>query len=94
MITVGVDPIKYWEYTLRQLDYIAKSVGHRETMRWARTRNIEFALYNTSINAMNGKQNFRKLRKPSDLYSLSIDKKEEPVTGKEAIKLLDSITKK
>ena len=60
---------------------------------WAQTRNIEFAIYNTSINSMNGKKNFRKVKKPSDLYKLPSDPEEKVVTGKAAGKLLDSLTK-
>ena len=59
---------------------------------WVRARNIEFATYNASVNPMNGKQNFRKLKKPSDLYRLPTDEKEKPITGQAAQDLLDSIT--
>ena len=41
---------------------------------WLVGRQIEFANYCSSVNSMNGKQNFKKLKKPSDLYSLPSDK--------------------
>ena len=36
-------------------------------------RNIEFAIYNSAFAGMNGEKVFKKYKKPSDLYKLSID---------------------
>ena len=67
----GVDPLLYWKYTLKELDFIAKSFEHKNSLDWERTRNIELATY-SSVITMNGKQAF-KLKKPSDLYALPTD---------------------
>ena len=42
---------------------------------------------------MNGKQNFKKLKKPTDLYKLSTDTKEQVLTGKAAEKAIDTLIK-
>lgn len=42
-------------------------------MEWDKTRNIEFAVYNSTFAGMSGKKVFDKVRKPSDLYRLPID---------------------
>ena len=90
---IGIDPIKYWDYTLKQLDYMAKCREKYSEENWMRNRNVEFAIYNASINAMNGKQNFRRLKKPADLYKLPSDPKEKAITGKAAERELDKLLK-
>ena len=71
LVKHNVDPIKYWKYTLKELDFISRSFEYRQSLEWERTRNIELANYSSTI-SMNGKQAF-KLKKPSDLYELPTD---------------------
>lgn len=70
---VGVDPNQYWRNTIRQNSFIRDKFEREEEQLWLRNRQIEFALYNTSVNAMNGKKNFPGVKKPSDLYKLGLD---------------------
>ncbi len=42
-------------------------------MEWDKTRNIEFAVYNSTFAGMSGKKVFDKVRKPRDLYTLPTD---------------------
>jgi hypothetical protein len=68
-----VDPNKFWKLTLRQIKLLMLSREKQIYMEWDKTRNIEFALYNTTFAGMSGKKVFDKLKKPRDLYSLPID---------------------
>ena len=57
-----------------------------ENMReheWFLTRQLEFAVYRSSIGGMSGKPNFKTVKKPQDLYVLPSEKK--PIRKKELI---------
>ena len=78
---------------MHQLDCIAKHSAFIHNIEWTRTRNIEFSNYSASVNSMNGKQNFKKLKKPTDLYKLQTDTKEIGLSGKAAESAIDSLIK-
>ena len=87
-----MDPAKYYSYTLKQLDYIARSNMKGNEEKWRQTRNIEFAVYNSTI-APNGKSAFR-MKKPSEVYRLPSDPENKVLTGKEAKSALAQLVKK
>lgn len=55
---------------------------------------MAYAVYSSVINQMNGKQAFKKIRKPSDVFPLPTDAAERPMSDKEAEAFLTSIAKK
>ena len=50
---------------------------------WFLTRQLEFAIYRSSIGGMSGKPNFKTVKKPQDLYVLPSEKK--PIKKKKLI---------
>lgn len=72
-------PTSFWNSTLRELFLMGMAHDNRELRAWERTRNIEFAMYNTQYGAMSGKKIFKSIKSPKDLYTLASDKNNKPV---------------
>ena len=76
---MGLDPDKFWRYSLRDSGLLLSAFFHKQVLEWERTRNIEFSMYSTQFNPMNGKQVFKNIKQPQNLYKLPTDKKQEPI---------------
>lgn len=75
--SVGIDPSKYYINTLRNNNYIAKSWEYEREHQLEMFRYVAYATFASTI-AMNGKQVFSKIKKPSDLFKIAgLDKKDD-----------------
>lgn len=72
-VTIGIDPNEFWRNTMRKNSMIALHREKSEESESLRNRKVEFAIYDSSINDMNGKKNYPGVKKPSDLYKLRSD---------------------
>lgn len=89
MSVIGVDPDKYWKYTLRELNYIEKAKEFDVT----RLQLVEHAMYDVQYNAMNGKKLFKMhdLRKK---FPLLYKEQTKVLTGEAANNFLQGISNK
>ncbi len=87
---VGIEPDKFWKYTLRESGLLAKAFRENNTAQWEHTRQIEFALRDSTVLLPMGAKKivkvFDTLKAPTDLYRLPADEripKKEIVIDKE-----------
>ena len=70
---IGIDPDKFWKYTIFENILLKQAYDNAEQMEWQRARRIEFAIYNSQYGAMNGKKIFKNIKSPKDVYPLVSD---------------------
>ena len=69
--------------TLRNVHHKSLAWEHNQLTEWERARFIAYSTYK-SVFSFNGKQVFKKIKSPADLFPLSSDPKPETLEGKEA----------
>ena len=78
MGVIGVDPDKFWRYTLRELNLIAKAYQENQELEWLRARRLEFAIRKSAyipacMSKKGSVQAFKDLKTPKDVYPLNLD---------------------
>ncbi len=91
---VGIDPDKYWDYTLRECKLIANAWESSKIFQLENIRYIAYSNFASTVGGMDGKPVFKKIKSPMDLFPLRSDKKEEGISDKEAEAFMNSIVKK
>ena len=66
---------------MREHTLLAKNIQYKRENDLIQQRNLEFVIYNTTFAGINGEKVFKKIKKPEDLYMLTTDKTEKPLSG-------------
>lgn len=84
---VGIDPDKYWRYTLRELSYMSEN--HTFTIKLAKS--LEFAVYDTSMGWKNSNQKNAFLRQK---FEMLYNEEKQVLKGDEANNFLMGLQNK
>ena len=75
---IGVDPDKFWRYTVRELSLVANAHQHNNILDWERTRHLDYSIKSSSfipacMSKKGSVQAFKQIKQPKDLFELPTD---------------------
>ena len=86
-------PDTFWKNSMKENTLLAEYHTSKDEDNWIRSRNVEFAIYNTTFAGMSGARVFKKIKEPQDLYKLPSDKPKEVMEGKRAEDYMKTLVK-
>ena len=72
---MGIKPDDYWDNTHKQNHLLGEAYEIKQNKEWERVRQLGYYTLIASFNDMNGKSNFKNIKKPKDLFPLPQDNK-------------------
>ena len=71
---VGINPDSFWDNTWKQNYLLGEAYEIKQNKDWERIRYIAYSNLISSI-SINGKPNFKSIKKPTDIFTLPQDRK-------------------